>query len=129
MNSYIYPPIIELSKLKKPRKYRNQPTFVDSMRFDSKKEASRYKELKLLEKSGYITNLECQPKFEFMINGEPLRYVHSNRKITYKADFRYKEKGATVVEDVKSKITQDQPVYKIKKALMRALNDIEILET
>ena len=125
MNSYFY----GFPKVKKTLKYRNQPTFVDNMRFDSKKEAARYRELKILEKNGAITDLECQPKYEFPINDEPLRYVDSNRKVVYKADFRYQERGQEVVEDVKSKITRNKPVYKMKKALMRAVNDIEITET
>ena len=36
------------------RKYGNRKTVVDDIKFDSKAEARRYKELKLLEKSGII---------------------------------------------------------------------------
>jgi hypothetical protein len=110
------------------RKYKNTPTFVDDQRFDSKKEAARYQDLKLLEKCGAISNLETQVKFEFPINGEPLRYA-SNRKVTYVADFTYVEDGQRVVEDVKSKITAQNPAYKLKRALMKACHGIVIRET
>ena len=44
-------------------KYRSKRTVVDGITFDSKKEANRYCELKLLEKSGEIKNLELQKKY------------------------------------------------------------------
>ena len=47
-------------------KYRNIKTEVDGIKFDSKREAQRYQELKLLEKGGVISNLELQPKFELL---------------------------------------------------------------
>src|SRR5574344_1314908 len=48
---------------KRSMKYRSKRTVVDGITFDSKKEANRYCELKLLEKSGEIKNLELQKKF------------------------------------------------------------------
>jgi hypothetical protein len=38
----------------KRAKYGAEPTVVDGIRFDSKKEAARYQELKLLAKAGEI---------------------------------------------------------------------------
>ena len=43
-------------------KYRSKRTVIDGITFDSKKEANRYCELKLLEKSGEIKNLDLQKK-------------------------------------------------------------------
>lgn len=67
--------------------------------FDSAKEAQRYRELKLLERAKKISNLELQPRFllqeSFRKNGK------TYRKIEYVADFKYIEKGKTIVEDVK----------------------------
>lgn len=55
--------------------------------FDSIRESQRYKELKLLERAGEISNLELQPKFllqdSFKKNGK------TYRKIEYIADFSY----------------------------------------
>lgn len=42
-------------------KYKNQKVVVDDIKFDSKKEASRYLELKLLEKAGQIRGLIFNP--------------------------------------------------------------------
>ena len=66
----------------------------DFTHFHSKAEARRFAELELMRKTGIITDLECQPRFELRADG--------GRKVgTYVADFRYKENGETVVEDVK----------------------------
>ena len=50
-------------------KYKAVKTTIDGITFDSKREAKRYTELKLLEKSGMITHLELQPKYDIIING------------------------------------------------------------
>ena len=44
-------------------KYRNRRVTVDGISFDSVREAQRYRELKLLERSGKISGLELQKKF------------------------------------------------------------------
>ena len=44
------------------RKYHNKKVTIDGITFDSKKEARRYQELKLLERAGEIQNLELQKK-------------------------------------------------------------------
>lgn len=99
-------------------KYRAQPTHVDGIRFASKKEARRYLELKLLERAGKIKNLELQPRFDFVINGVNCGF--------YKADFRYFEGNKRVTEDCKGVRT---PVYILKRKLLRALYNTEVLET
>ncbi len=112
------------------RKYRNKPVTVDGIRFDSKKEYYRWCELKQMEKAGKITRLTTQERFDFPgENGDPIRF-DSKRKLTYVADFTYFHgidgHVLRVVEDVKGMKT---PVYKIKKALMKHLNNIDIIET
>lgn len=81
------------------RKYRNKKVQVDMYVFDSIAEAKRYKELKLLERAGKISNLELQPHFllqeSFKKNGK------TYRKVEYIADFKYIENGRMIVEDVK----------------------------
>ena len=44
-------------------KYSNKKVNIDGITFDSKKEANRYKELKILENLGKISNLELQPVY------------------------------------------------------------------
>lgn len=107
-------------------KYRNEPTEVDGIRFDSIKEASRYQELRLLEKAGYITRLVCdkrQLRFPLEVNGLLV--------CVYEADFMYIrcEDGQQVVEDVKSSFTAKNSVYRLKRKLMKAIKGIEVLET
>jgi hypothetical protein len=98
----------------KQSKYRNQKTEVDGITFDSRREANRYCELKVLLELGEITDLELQPRFVlregFWKNGK--RY----RKIVYRADFKYRAvaTGEIVVEDVKGVKTS---VYRLKKKL------------
>lgn len=93
-------------------KYGNRKTVVDGIRFDSKLEAQRYGELKLMEKAGKIRDLKLQPSFElipaFRKNG--ITY----RAIIYKADFSYTLNGKTVIEDTKGYKTD---VYILKKKL------------
>lgn len=101
-------------------KYKNVKTTVDGFKFDSKKEANRYCNLKLLQKAGEISELEMQPKYPLTVNGVIVA--------TYIADFRYVIKGFInyTVEDVKGVKT---PVYRLKKKLMKAIYKIDILET
>lgn len=97
------------------RKYRNEPRTIDGIRFDSKAEARRYAELKLLERAGAITELRLQPRYTLLdkyTNGKGKRI----RAITYTADFEYREKGKTIVEDVKSPASKTQ-AYQLRKKL------------
>lgn len=113
--------------MRRPSKYRTKPLVVDGERFDSQKEYRRWRELKLLEKAGEITDLQKQVRFEFPLpDGGFVRYVSSKRKVTYIADFVYQENGKRVVEDSKGMKTQ---VYKLKEALMLHINGIAIRVT
>jgi hypothetical protein len=101
-------------------KYHNSKTSVDGIRFDSKREANRYMELKLLEKAGVIKDLRRQVPY-VLINKSCY-----GRAIKYVADFVYYEGDKLVVEDVKGVRT---PVYKLKKRLMAERFGIEVKET
>ena len=100
------------------RKYRNQKTAVNGITFDSKKEAARYGELKILERAGKIKELKLQVKYDLAVNGLKI--------CSYKSDFTYFEEGQQITEDVKGMKTR---VYEIKKKLMKAIHGIEIRET
>lgn len=95
-------------------KYHNKRTTVDGITFDSKKEARRYVELKMLEKCGAISQLVLQPRFELQESFKKSGKAH--RKIEYVADFMYRDnkKSVTVIEDIKGMRTD---VYKLKKKL------------
>lgn len=102
-------------------KYRSTPTFVDGIRFASKKEAKRWGELSLLQKAGQICDLDCQVRYELI----PKQL--GERACWYVCDFRYchVQSRAIFVEDVKGMRT---PVYKIKKKLMLKIHGIRITE-
>src|SRR5678809_46711 len=103
----------------KPSKYRNKKTEVDGILFDSKKEAARYQVLKLMQEARQIVHLNYQVPFALVVNKQSV--------CVYVADFAYTKAGRLVVEDVKSPATRTA-VYQLKKKLMRACYDIEIVE-
>lgn len=107
-------------------KYNNKKITVNGQVFDSKKEANRYKELRLLEKAGAIKDLRTQVKFTLIPSqrDEATGKV-IERECSYKADFVYEEDGKTVVEDVKGFRTKE---YIIKRKLMLWRYGIRIME-
>ena len=106
-------------------KYKNQKTIVNGICFDSKKEALRYTELKFLEKSQIIKNLELQVKYVLIPKQE------GERECSYYADFVYDDckSDMSIVEDVKSSKSFQTDVYKIKRKLMLYIHGIRIKET
>lgn len=106
-------------------KYGNQKTIVDGIKFDSKHEAYRYVELKLMERTGLIKNLRLQVPFELIPNLKDKNGKLLERKATYVADFVYELNGQQVVEDAKGCRTD---VYKLKKKLMLERYGIVIVE-
>lgn len=103
-------------------KYRAKKTEVDENVFHSKKEAKRYVELKEMILCNKIDTLELQPSFSMYVINEK-----GNKCIVgkYIADFAYMQDGKRVIEDVKGMRT---PIYRLKKKIVEALYDIEIVE-
>ena len=112
-------------------KYGNRKTMLDGILFDSKKEASRYAELKLMQRAGVIRDLVLQPKYCLIPTIEGSRGGVKQRATYYIADFEYWEKNGDcwkrVVEDVKSPATKTA-LYKLKKKLMLWRHGVEIKE-
>ncbi|MCL2215428.1 MAG: DUF1064 domain-containing protein [Defluviitaleaceae bacterium] len=95
-----------VKKATKPSKYRNIKTEVDGINFDSRAEARRYGELKMLRQAGEIKGFMLQPSFT-LPGG-----------IRYRPDFMVCDMDGTVwVEDVKGMETKE---FKIKKKLWEA---------
>lgn len=103
------------------RKYSNVKTEVDGLKFDSKREAARYGQLRMLELAGEITGLTHHETFRLEVNGMLV--------CKYEADFTFWKGGKKCVEDVKSESTRKNRAYRIKVKLMLACLSIEILET
>lgn len=99
------------------RKYHNKKIVIDGIKFDSKLEAERYGQLKMMERAGVIRELELQPSFEllpsFKKNGKTWR------KTVYKADFRYIlcEDDSYIIEDVKGSTAVITDVFRLKQKL------------
>lgn len=125
-------------------KYGNKKTDIDGYFFDSKKEARRYAELKMMLRAGVISDLELQKEFELIpAQYEPVpRYGKNGKRLVdgkkciekscvYKADFVYfdRETGQLVVEDVKGyKGGQAYSLFTIKRKLMLERYGIKIKE-
>ncbi len=101
-----------------PSKYRSKAVVLDGIRFDSKKEAMRWSELKLMEASGEIEGLQRQVRWTFPIQTD------TGRCYAYVADFCYVRHGRLVVEDTKGFETD---VSKIKRGLMRYFHGVEVV--
>lgn len=109
-------------------KYNAKVTWIDGIRFASKLEAKRYRELKLLLNNGDISDLILQPSFVLQ-EGFKDRYGKKQRAIKYMADFQYKEGDEEVVEDTKG--YKNNAVWRIKEKMFLKLYpqyDFRIIE-
>ena len=124
-------------------KYNARKTVIDGHTFDSRREADRYCQLRLLERAGEIHGLELQKEFElipaqyetFERYGKRGQRLKDGRRcvekpVVYRADFCYTDnKGRYIVEDVKG-CTRGAAyqVFVIKRKLMRDRYEIEVRE-
>ena len=69
---------------------RTRDAFCRNRWFDSKGEADRGADLRLLERAGEISELQFQVTFHL-----------TEARVSYRADFVYREKGRIVAEDFK----------------------------
>lgn len=119
---------------RKPNKYHNQHESVGGIKFHSKKEARRYRQLMVMLKAGEISDLRLQPQFTLQES-----YVTPQggrvRAVKYVADFSYQRpvrEGAdtrweAVVEDVKSRATKTAQ-YEVKRKWFRAKYGFDVTE-
>lgn len=112
--------------LQKRSKYNAKRVTVDGITFDSKKEAVRWQELRMMERAGAITDLQRQVAFEL----QPATVMDGRKKpaLRYVADAVYQQDGRQIVEDVKSPVTRKKETYRIKRHLMLTVLGIEIRE-
>jgi len=112
-------------------KYGATKVLIGEHRFDSMREAARYKELVLLVAAGEITDLEIHPGFPLVVvelahDGPPFVFHTIGR---YTADFKYRNvrTGNVIVEDVKSKPTRTE-AYRLRKKFVESQHQIVIVE-
>lgn len=130
-------------------KLNNKAITIDGIEFQSTKEGNRYCELKLLQRSGKISNLELQKRYELIPaqyetvetgeyykigakKGQPkTKEVCIEQSVVYIADFVYQENGKTIVEDVKGFRDPSSSTYAkfvLKRKMMLWLHGIKIKE-
>lgn len=98
-------------------KYHNTKTVADGIKFDSKLEAERYAQLKMMERAGVIRDLELQPEYELIPSFR--KGGKTWRRTVYKADFRYIlcDGDKTIIEDVKGSTAVITDVFRLKQKL------------
>lgn len=116
-------------------KYSNKRLMVGGVVFDSRKEYQRYCELRMLERAGYISNLQRQVKYELIPaqrepdiigkRGGVKKGKLLEKECSYYADFVYMQGSTLVVEDAKGCKTKE---YIIKRKLMLYIHGIRIKE-
>lgn len=87
----------------------------------SKKEARHCNDLHIRQMAGEITDLEYEPQFYFVINGQQVKH-ENGRRVGMKTDFLFVENGVETVNEVKanSKFARSND-YPLRKAIFKAL--------
>lgn len=109
-------------------KYKNKKVVLDGHRFDSKREAERYVELKALEDQGKIINLTLQPKYWLKCGDKDIKIrsgrYPNGRRASYTADFSFTDdQGVEHVEDVKG---IDTNVSRLRRAIVEAQYGVRV---
>jgi hypothetical protein len=98
----------------------NTWTERDGKKFQSKAEAEYYDRLKLRKRANNIRDFRCGVLYSLVVNGLLI--------CTYRADFEIiHNDGTKSVIDVKSEATEGVYSFRLKKKLMKALFNIDIL--
>ncbi len=107
-------------------KYGAKRISTDDGEFHSNGEYRRYCELKLLERSGAVADLQRQVRIPLVVNGIHLSIENKigvRRYLNYIADFTYYENGKYVIEDFKGFDTKDS---RIKRAIVEATQGVRV---
>lgn len=108
-----------LGKKKKNLKFRNKIIRTADGIFQSEWELKRWGQLKMLLLGNEISQLTRQVEHIIQVNGISVA--------KYISDFEYLDKsGAKVVEDTKSVATESLEAFRIKKALMKVVYNIDV---
>lgn len=109
------------NKTAKQGKYKSRGIYRDGLYFHSTGEADYYELLKIRLAGGEIKAFKRQVKFKISINGQQIT--------SYVADFVIELfDGSKQVLDYKSDFTRKLETYQIKKKLLMALYNINIIE-
>ena len=107
-------------------KFNAKKIIIKGIAFDSKKEGLYYLKLLMLKKakeeSQRVVKIELQPRYDIVINRKKIGF--------YKADFKtaYADKRVEIVDVKGLKKGSAYQLFRLKKKLVEALYDIEIIE-
>lgn len=136
-------PTTDTARPVKRSKFGAKSVTVDGLRFDSKREASRYAVLKVRMQAGDIRRLRCQPRYALcplIIEHGDVRDINTGSNSPrrcpvseYVADFEYEESDRgyggiswrLVIEDTKGVRTD---IYKLKKRWFETQYGIAVVE-
>lgn len=104
-------------------KYKNRKAEIDGIRFDSIKEARRYRQLRAMEETGEISELRLQVTFYLSDQNKRDPEGHAIRPVKYVADFVYTQDGQTIVEDVKGYKDSGNSAYRIFRIKQKLMYD------
>jgi len=110
----------------KPSKYHNVKVVVDGEKFDSKREAQHWQELKIRERAGDISNLRRQVPYDLRC---PIDWNIEGQAVVsqYIADAVFVDKdGRTHVQDVKGGRATQTALFKLKRKWLALQSNIEI---
>ena len=100
------------------RKYGNKPVEMDGIKFASIREHREYCTLKLRQRSGHISRLECHPTFKLIVDGVLIG--------KFTPDFKFIENGKPRIIEVKSPATAKETAFRLRKKLFEALYKIPV---
>jgi len=113
-----------VTKIGKPTKYHAKRVQVDGIWFDSKREAARFGELKLMKQAGILDTLEIHPRFAIPPD-ETGDYDDWPHICNVELDFYYWDlkRLVGIYEDVKGK---DNALSALKRKLVEAFYGIKV---
>lgn len=120
-------------KQQKGNKLNAVKTNIDGLEFDSKSEAKRYAELKMLQAAGEISDLQMQVEYVLIPSQRDGNGRVIEKECSYIADFVYFDnwQNKTIVEDVKGYTNPASATYAkfvIKRKLMLYIHGIRVVE-
>ena len=100
-------------------KYNAKKTTINGITFASRLEATRFQQLRLLEKAGEISSLTLQPEFQIFQGYIDPDTGEKTKSIFYVGDFRYCDiaNRRIIVEDTKG---METPEFRLKWKLVQS---------
>ena len=94
---------------------------IDGIVFDSKAEASRYADLRNLERAGEIIGLQRGQEYPLVVNGTVIG--------SYTPDFEYRTPtNGVVIEEVKSGTSGKEKDYRLRRRVFEASTGLQVTE-